>query len=158
MFGMKNSDQDYSQSSHHSLGKNTDTGMTENPNDIIAFVGVGVSFTGTIKYKGTVRIDGRMDGEIYTDGILIIGEHAVISAKIEAGSIICQGRVTGDMTASGKVKLLAPAVFEGSVTTPALSMDEGVVFNGTCRMSSEKTLTSAEATYLDTIEETLKVR
>lgn len=158
MFGMKHSDSDNALATHQASGTSMGTSFTQNPNDIIAFVGAGVSFKGTISYKGTVRIDGQLDGEIHTDGILIIGDQAVISAKIEAGSIICQGRVTGDIVATEKVKLLAPAVFEGSVSTPALSMDEGVIFNGTCRMSSEKTLTSAETSYLETIEETLKVR
>ena len=60
--------------------------------DIIAFVGEEVTFKGTIRYQGTVRVDGRLEGEIYTDGNLIIGQKAVITAKIEAGTVTCQGR------------------------------------------------------------------
>ena len=45
--------------------------------DISAFVGKGVEFKGTISYKGTVRIDGYLDGEIHTDGVLLVGEEAV---------------------------------------------------------------------------------
>ena len=44
------------------------------------------TFKGTIRYQGTVRVDGRLEGEIYTDGNLIIGQKAVITAKIEAGT------------------------------------------------------------------------
>ena len=55
--------------------------------DIIAFVGKGVEFKGVISYSGTVRIDGNLDGEIHTDGVLLIGDEAVIQAKVTAGTI-----------------------------------------------------------------------
>lgn len=86
--------------------------------DIIAFVGEEVTFKGTIRYQGTVRVDGRLEGEIYTDGNLIIGQKAVIAAKIHAGTIMCQGQLTGDVEAKHRVKLLTPAVFEGTITSP----------------------------------------
>lgn len=102
--------------------------------DVIAFVGRGVEFKGVITYNGTVRIDGQMEGEIHTEGTLIIGDEAVIKAKVSAGTIICKGRITGDVVAKEKVKLLAPAALDGSVKTPMLSMEEGVLFNGSCEM------------------------
>ena len=126
--------------------------------DVIAFVGEEVTFKGTIRYRGTVRIDGRLEGEIHTDGVLVIGEKAVISAKIEAGTIACQGKITGDITAKERVKLMAPAVFEGSVKTPSISMEEGVVFNGTCQMPTEDGTGKARNTsMINSLEETLKV-
>src|ERR1051325_12018928 len=54
--------------------------------EIIAFVGKSVQFKGAITYEGTVRIDGRVDGEIQTSGMLIVGEEAVITAKVQARS------------------------------------------------------------------------
>jgi cytoskeletal protein CcmA (bactofilin family) len=112
---------------------------TDKASDVIAFVGKGVEFKGTIIYSGTVRIDGHLEGEIETDGVLVVGEEAVISAKISAGTIICQGRLTGDVMAKEKVKLLSPAVMNGSVSTPLLSMEEGVLFNGSLEMKRPET-------------------
>ncbi|HEU4684857.1 MAG TPA: polymer-forming cytoskeletal protein [Nitrospira sp.] len=103
--------------------------------DISAFVGKGVEFKGTISYNGTVRIDGSLDGEIRTDGTLLIGEDAVIQAKISAGTIVCKGKITGDVIAKERVKLRAPAVVTGSVKTPMLSMEDGVLFNGGLEMN-----------------------
>lgn len=103
--------------------------------DISAFVGKGVEFKGTISYKGTVRIDGYLDGEIHTDGVLLIGEDAVIQAKITAGTIVCKGKITGDVIAKECVKLRAPAVINGSVKAPILSMEDGVLFNGGLEMT-----------------------
>ena len=109
--------------------------IAEGAGDISAFVGKGVEFKGTISYSGTVRIDGYLDGEIHTDGVLLIGEDAVIQAKITAGTIVCKGKVTGDVVAKECVKLRAPAVMNGSVKAPVLSMEDGVLFNGALEMA-----------------------
>ncbi len=102
--------------------------------NVIAFVGKGVEFKGTITYDGTVRIDGRLEGEIHTDGVLLVGEDAVITARVSAGTVICRGKITGDIVAKDGVKLESPAELNGSVKAPKLSMEEGVLFNGTCEM------------------------
>jgi cytoskeletal protein CcmA (bactofilin family) len=103
--------------------------------DVIAFVGKGVEFKGTITYNGTVRIDGILDGEIHTDGTLLIGEEAVLTAKVSAGTVISKGKITGDISAKEKVRLLSPAILNGSVKAPTLSMEEGVLFNGSIEMA-----------------------
>jgi cytoskeletal protein CcmA (bactofilin family) len=126
--------------------------------DIIAFVGEEVTFKGTIRYQGTVRVDGRLEGEIYTDGNLIIGQKAVIAAKIHAGTIMCQGQLTGDVEAKHRVKLLSPAVFEGTITAPLLSMDEGVLFNGTCNMPQKIERKGKETKLVISVEEAVKVK
>ncbi|MBU6479098.1 MAG: polymer-forming cytoskeletal protein [Nitrospirae bacterium] len=109
--------------------------IAEGAGDVSAFVGKGVEFKGTISYSGTVRIDGYLDGEIHTDGVLLIGEDAVIQAKITAGTIVCKGKITGDVVAKERVKLRAPAVMNGSVKAPILSMEDGVLFNGALEMA-----------------------
>jgi cytoskeletal protein CcmA (bactofilin family) len=106
----------------------------ETGEDVSAFVGKGVEFKGTITYNGTVRIDGFLDGEIHTEGVLLVGEEAVITAKVTAGTIVCKGKITGDINAKEKIKLRAPAVINGGVKTPMLSIEEGVLFNGTLEM------------------------
>jgi cytoskeletal protein CcmA (bactofilin family) len=112
----------------------TGTGV-ENGEDVIAFVGKGVEFKGVISYNGTVRIDGQLDGEIHTEGILLVGEDAVITAKVSVGMIVSKGKITGDIMAKEKVRLLSPAILNGSVKAPMLSMEEGVLFNGNIEMA-----------------------
>ena len=129
-------------SSHEQEGKEvimvaSNSTIAEGAGDINAFVGKGVEFKGTISYSGTVRIDGYLDGEIHTDGVLLIGEEAVVQAKITAGTIVCKGKVTGDVVAKECVKLRAPAVMNGSVKTPVLSMEDGVLFNGALEMAHD---------------------
>ncbi len=116
-------------------GQDSAAARPENAEDVIAFVGKGVEFKGVISYNGTVRIDGQLDGEIHTEGILLVGEDAVITAKVSAGTIVSKGKITGDIMAKEKVRLLAPAVLNGSVKAPMLSMEEGVLFNGNIEMA-----------------------
>lgn len=80
-----------------------------------------------------------LEGEIQTDGILLVGKDAVITAKINAGTVISSGHITGDITATEKVNLNSPAVLNGSVTSPLLSIDEGVLFTGTLIMTQGET-------------------
>lgn len=115
------------------------TPQREGTEEINAFVGKGVNFKGVITYNGTVRIDGQLEGEIHTEGVLIVGEDAVLSAKITAGTVVCKGKITGDISAREKVKLRAPAVVNAGVKAPLLSMEEGVVFNGNLEMSQPST-------------------
>lgn len=105
--------------------------------DEVAFVGKDVEFKGIITYSGTVRIDGSLEGEIHTDGGLLVGPEAVIKAKVSAGTVVCHGTIHGDIQAKDQIVLCAPAVVQGSLTTPVLSMEEGVVFNGTMEMKPQ---------------------
>ena len=102
--------------------------------DIVAFVGHEVQFSGVLTYKGNVRIDGAFDGEIQTEDPLFVGEQANVKAGIRAGSVIASGRIAGSITASQRVQLKYPAIIDASITTPKLSMDDGVIFNGKISM------------------------
>ena len=104
--------------------------------DVVAFIGPGVEFKGVISYQGSVKIDGILDGEIHTEGTLLVGEQAVISAKVDAGAVISRGKIKGDIVAKEKVELLSTAVMDGSLNTPKLSMENGVLLNGSIEMKS----------------------
>ena len=84
--------------------------------DEVAFVGKDVAFKGVITYSGTVRIDGALEGEIHTDGGLLVGPEAVIKAKVTAGGGVCHRRITGGIGATSQIGLCAPAGVDGSPT------------------------------------------
>ena len=75
---------------------------------------------------------------VYCYGVLLVGKDAVITAQISSRMVVSRGKITGDITATEKVKLLAPAAFKGPVITPLLSMEEGVLFNGTLDMPQDE--------------------
>ncbi|MBI4400628.1 MAG: polymer-forming cytoskeletal protein [Nitrospirae bacterium] len=100
----------------------------------LTFLGKGVDFKGVVSFDGTVRIDGRLEGEVLTKGILVVGEHAVIKGIITAGTLISSGKIKAAVTATEKVQLLKPGVLIGEVHTPIFTMEEGVHFQGLCDM------------------------
>ena len=101
-----------------------------------AILGKGADFQGKLTFEGTVRIDGRFTGEIFSDGTLIIGADAVVQAEIRVGYVAVEGTVTGNITATDGVELRAPAQLRGNITSPALHIDKGVFFDGSCQMTS----------------------
>lgn len=108
----------------------------ESTSDVSASIGKGVDIKETIIHKGTVRIDGSLEGEVQTEGILcLVGEGAFLKTKVTAGTAVCKGKITGDVTATEKIRLRAPAVLSGGVKAPILSIEERVPFNSTIEMT-----------------------
>lgn len=108
------------------------------------FLGRGVDFKGVIRFDGTVRIDGQLEGEIHAKGTLIIGEHAAIKGLIVAGVVVCGGNVNATITATEKVQLLKTAIVIGDVRTPLLGMEEGAHHHGMCEMGPKKIVERTE--------------
>ena len=101
---------------------------------ITALLDQGTRFEGRLTFEGTVRIGGEFKGEIFTHDSLVINEGAIVQADIEADTIIICGRVEGNLFARRRVIMHPPAVFRGTVTSPSLRIDEGVVFEGASYM------------------------
>lgn len=108
---------------------------TDGEQEMTAHVGANTEFKGILHYDGTIRIDGKVDGEIQTEGVLLIGRTAVIRATVRARSIVSCGTIIGNVVATEKISLLETAFLKGSVTTPLLSMETGVRFRGTLQVA-----------------------
>lgn len=104
--------------------------------EVVAFFGAGVECIGEIWYEGNVQIDGKLEGTIHTKGTLVIGDRAVVKAKIEAGTVICKGKIQGEVVARESIKLLSPGLIDGTMSAPRLSVESGGVFNGRVSMGA----------------------
>src|SRR5436305_688799 len=104
--------------------------------EINTLLGRGSEFEGKLTFEGTVRIDGKLSGEIFSDDVLVVGEGAEISAEIEVGVIIVEGNVNGNIRAKKAVELHAPARIKGNIETPSLYIDKGVMFEGHSKMDN----------------------
>ena len=98
--------------------------------EITTLLGPGAQFEGKLTFDGTVRIDGRFKGEVFSDDTLVIGEGAIVEAEIEIGEIIIQGVVVGNIKAKRSVEIHAPGRVKGDLHTPTLQIAKGVVFEG----------------------------
>ena len=110
----------------------------ENEDDNFTFLGRGVEFKGVVTFDGTVRVDGRLEGEIHTTGMLIVGEFAVIKGIISAGVLMTSGKIQGTVTAAEKIQILKQGVLIGDIRTPAISIEDGAHFHGMCDMGAHK--------------------
>jgi cytoskeletal protein CcmA (bactofilin family) len=104
--------------------------------DVTTLLGRGSEFEGKLSFEGTVRIDGKLTGEIFTDDVLIIGEGAEVKAEINVGSIVIEGTVHGNIHAKRSVEIHTPAKVRGNIITPSLFIEKGVLFDGNCQMES----------------------
>ena len=102
--------------------------------DIKAFLGPGSQFEGRMVFNEIVRLDGAFRGEIASNDTLIVGETAEIQAEVTVGTLILSGRFKGNIKAVTRVELRSPAQVEGTIETPALSVEDGVIFNGSISM------------------------
>ncbi len=102
--------------------------------DLNALLGRGSEFEGKLTFEGTVRIDGKFNGTIVTNDVLVVGEGAKISAEISCGTVIVHGEITGNVKAKNAVELHHPARVKGNIETPSLRIEKGVTFEGQCKM------------------------
>jgi cytoskeletal protein CcmA (bactofilin family) len=108
------------------------TGYADDGN--ITLLAKGVELKGEIKVEGTVRIDGRLEGDVHTMGEVIVGEDGVVKGVIHADSVISSGRIKATVTATGKIQLLKNAILIGEVHCPTMVMEEGAKFQGVSDM------------------------
>ena len=104
--------------------------QTPKENTISTLIEEGASFEGRLSYSGTAKIAGHFRGEIFTRDQLVISETAFVNAEVEASYVILKGQFEGNIVAHNKVIMVPPANFKGTVTTPSLKIEEGVVFEG----------------------------
>ncbi len=105
--------------------------------EINTLLGLGTEFEGKLTFEGAVRVDGKFTGEIHSNGIFIIGEKAVVRAKIQAGVVLIRGEAHGTITAKTRIEAYSPAKIYGDISSPILLFGEGVIFQGTSHMSGD---------------------
>jgi len=110
--------------------------------ELTAFLSSGTNFKGDLTFEGTVRIDGRFEGNINSKDALVIGENAAVDAEIHVGKIVISGRVSGNILASESVEINSKAQVHGNVKLSGnkLVIHEGAIFSGGCEMGSADTL------------------
>lgn len=109
---------------------------TRPANQLNAFLGTGCIYEGKLTFEGRVRIDGKFTGEIFSNDTLEIGPDAEIEAEIDVSTVIVAGKVTGNINARARCDLRAPGMVIGNITSPVVTMEEGVRFDGEMRMTT----------------------
>ncbi len=107
---------------------------TRSRKKLTAFLDEGSEIEGKYTFSGTVLLNGKFQGEIASPDTLIIGERGVVNASVRAGTLVVNGELVGDVHASERVELAGKARVFGDLESPVIILEEGVMFEGHCRM------------------------
>jgi len=97
-----------------------------------------VEIKGNLKFAGELTFDGKLEGEIQTDGVLNLGESAVVTGNINAQSVVVRGKVTGNINAKEKIEIKSKAELFGDIRATKLVVEEGVTFVGRTEVNPNK--------------------
>ena len=99
------------------------------------FVGGGTVVTGEANFKAMMRVDGHLSGRVSSSsGTLIVGANGKVDANIEVAIAIIHGTINGDIIATQRLELGRAAKVTGNIQTPSLVIEQGAVFEGSCKM------------------------
>ena len=102
-----------------------------------------VEVKGTLKFSGDLTFDGKVDGDILSDGMLTLGDNAIVKGTIDVGSVVVRGKITGNVVAKDKIELKAKTELFGDVRAAKLVIEEGVTFVGKTEVNPNKVSPSA---------------
>lgn len=97
--------------------------------------GKGIEIEGTVRSKGSIRIDGKIKGKVQSGADVMIGEGAIVDADIEGNNVTIAGRVSGNVKTTGRLELLSTGRLKGDVISGSLVVSEGARFSGSSAMT-----------------------
>jgi len=111
--------------------------MKQNLEEISVFLGKNSIFEGKMTFEGVFRVDGKVEGEIFHSGTLIMSETAVIKGKVEVDALILNGIVEGEVNAKERVEIHSRGKLYGTILTPVLVIQDGGILEGNCKMGAQ---------------------
>lgn len=112
------------------------TGLSQQGEEPETAIGESVAVTGTIRFERLLRIDGSFEGELISEGKLIIGPKGTVKADLDLDEVFISGKLEGNITVKTRVVLRGRAEVKGNITAPLISIDEGVTITGELKIAS----------------------
>ncbi|MCH7592608.1 MAG: polymer-forming cytoskeletal protein [Planctomycetes bacterium] len=120
--------------------------MADPKGDYPTTLGADAVFTGKLTFEKGVRLLGKFDGEIISEGQLLVANGAMLTGDVKAGAVHVEGEVKGNLSAKGKIQLASSARLEGDVKAAKLEVAEGAVLVGRCVIGTNAQAKPQEAT------------
>jgi len=106
--------------------------------DLKTVIGKGTNIDGKITIESSGRIDGVIKGELIASDTIVIGEEGVVIGDVVSETIIIGGKVEGNVYATNRIVLEAKSILTGDLVAPRVTISEGTIFNGSCKMLKSK--------------------
>lgn len=129
--------EDLREGASRSNGRNGGNGNARS--HTVSVLGAGMTVTGDVSGEGELRIEGRVEGSVRTDGRVIVETSGEVVGDIEAKEVIASGKVSGTIKSSGAVRLESGCQVEADVEGVTISLEEGGIVNGTLKMTAPGT-------------------
>ncbi len=97
-----------------------------------------VEIKGSIKFTGELTFDGKLDGDIISEGSLNVGENAVVKGNLDVNSVVLRGKINGNVTAKEKIEIKSKTELFGDIRSAKLVIEEGVTFVGKSEVNPNK--------------------
>ncbi len=117
------------------IEKQMNTPVNNGPKNVL---NSDVELKGTLKFNGELTFDGKLDGDIHSEGILTLGDNANVKGTIDVGSVVVRGKITGNVIAKEKIELKVKTELFGDVKAAKLVIEEGVTFVGKSEVNPNK--------------------
>ncbi len=111
-----------------------------NNNDSKNVLGPDVELKGTLKFSGELTFDGKIEGDILSEGSLSLGDNAVVKGNIAVNAVVLRGKINGNVTAKEKIDIKTRTELFGDIRASRLVMEEGVTFVGQTEVNPGKAL------------------
>ncbi len=105
--------------------------------DMATLVGPEAYFQGAMTVRGSIHVEGRVEGDILEAQTVVIGPTGRVRGNVCAEIVVIGGQVTGDVVAASGLEIKATGRVSGNLRTPKLLIEEGASFDGACSMSAE---------------------
>jgi cytoskeletal protein CcmA (bactofilin family) len=106
--------------------------------EIATTLGPDTTFTGKLTFEKPLKVDGTFEGELHTNGYLIVGKSGQVKADLNVGETLIEGKVTGNVNAERRVELAPTAVLQGDIKANRLAVSEGATFVGHCDVNPSR--------------------
>jgi cytoskeletal protein CcmA (bactofilin family) len=103
-----------------------------------------VEIKGSIKFSHDLIVDGKIEGEVHSDGALTVGENALIKGEVKTRTVIIFGKVEGNIAVQERCELKSNAILVGDISAGTLSIEEGATFMGQSQVGSKRNDASAK--------------
>lgn len=111
-------------------------GKGYNENKVVSIIGQGTKIKGEITSQGTIRIEGAVEGQVNSGDTIVVQETGQVKADLIGGQVVISGEVHGNVFAHERLEITAQGKVVGDITSPRISIAEGVLFEGKCTMKA----------------------
>ena len=112
--------------------------MNNTPNSAKNVLSSDVEIKGNLKFSGELTMEGKLEGEISSDGLLHLGETGAVNGNLNVNSVVVRGKINGNVTAKDKIEIKSKAEVFGDIRASKLVIEEGVTFVGKTEVNPNK--------------------